>query len=69
MNEIPMKFNLLVLLLLTMSSVVSAAPGDPPPPTPPPPPGAPIDNGIIYLVIIGLFYGVYILKRYKSQYK
>jgi len=30
----------------------------PPPPRPPPPPGLQIDNGLILLFIIAIFYGV-----------
>lgn len=30
----------------------------PPPIPPPPPPGLPIDGGILFLLIAGIFYGV-----------
>ncbi len=63
------KFNRYLLFLVTLTSSVFAAPSDPPAPTPPPPPGVPIDNGIIFLLIIGLIYGVYKLRNFKLQSK
>lgn len=69
MNTAPQKFSLLLLFFLSMVTTISAAPGDPPPPTPPPPPGVPIDNGLIYLIAIGLLYGLYKVRKYKMHLK
>ena len=69
MNTYSKKFSLTLLLIFSVFSTISAAPGDPPPPTPPPPPGLPIDNGIIYLLILGLIYGFYKLNKLKFQSK
>ena len=70
MNTAPQKFSLLLLFFLSMVTTVSAAPGDPPPPTPPPPPpGLPIDNGLIFLIVIGLLYGLYKVRKYKLHLK
>ena len=70
MNTVPQKFSLLLLSFLSMVTTIYAAPGDPPPPPPPtPPPGLPIDNGLIYLIFIGLLYGLYKVRKYKLHLK
>lgn len=38
---------------------------DPPPPAPPPPPGLPIDGGLSLLLVSGVAYGIYELRRKK----
>ena len=35
---------------------------------PPPPPGGPIDNYIIFLFIVTLVYGIYIIKKGSQNY-
>ena len=40
----------LLFPLITMAQVQ--------PPTPPPPPGLPIDSGIVYLLLLGVAYGI-----------
>jgi hypothetical protein len=35
----------------------------PPPMPPPPPPGLPIDKGVVALLVIGVIYGVLVLKN------
>ena len=35
---------------------------------PPPPPGGPIDNYIIFLFIVALVYGIYIIKKGSQNY-
>lgn len=45
------------LLLLTEAVMGQAVP---PPIPPPPPPGLPINEGQIFLLIVGLVYGVYL---------
>jgi hypothetical protein len=45
-------------ILFVFTSVVSAIQG-PPPPAPPPPPGLPIDGAVIFVLILGVLYGIY----------
>lgn len=68
------KFN---IVLLTFSLLVAAegysqkAPPTPPPngkpAAPPPNPGLPIDGGLAYLLLSGIFYGVYELRKNKKN--
>ena len=46
-----------VFIILIGTSINLVAQG-PPSPGPPPPPGTPISNGLIFLLIAGLFYGI-----------
>ena len=32
--------------------------GDPPPPMPPPPPGLPVDRAVLFVLILGIIYGI-----------
>jgi hypothetical protein len=50
-------FASILFVLISFVCVAQAMPV-PPPPGPPPPPGFPIDGGIIFGVVIALFYGV-----------
>lgn len=52
---------LLVCFAFTLSVNAQGPPGPTPPP--PPPPGLPIDGGIIFLLISGVYYGVKKLKK------
>ncbi len=52
------KTSLLILMVCLSISVFGQAP----PPPPPPPPGLPIDGGIFFLLLAGLFYGAKKLK-------
>ena len=54
-------------ILFVLISFVCAAQTPPPPPPPgrPGPVGAPIDGGLLVLLIVGLFFGIY--KMYKFQ--
>ncbi len=45
----------MLVLLFTLGSNAQALP---PPIPPPPPPGLPIDSGIGFLLLAGLFYGI-----------
>ena len=49
------KVVLAVLILLVFQVKAQAVP---PPIPPPPPPGLPVDGGIVFLLLGGLFYGV-----------
>ncbi|WP_310556101.1 PID-CTERM protein-sorting domain-containing protein [Flavobacterium sp.] len=62
------KINVLLLALLP-ALMTYAAPGGPPPPTPPPPPGLPVDGFVVVLLIVGLIYGFYSIKKFKLQSK
>ncbi|WP_250433551.1 hypothetical protein [Hanstruepera flava] len=46
-------------ILFLLISFVCVAQTGPPPPQPPPPPGLPIDGGVIFTLILGLFYGAF----------
>lgn len=32
--------------------------GNPPPPMPPPPPGLPIDGAVVFVLVLGVLYGI-----------
>jgi len=52
-------------ILFILISFVCVAQTGPPPPQPPPPPGLPIDGGVIFALIAGLFYGITRLLKLK----
>nr|WP_315172821.1 hypothetical protein [uncultured Flavobacterium sp.] len=56
-----------LLMLLVGGTVLYAAPG-PPSPKPPPPPKLPIDNYIVVMVFLSIFYGFYVI-NYKLKQK
>ena len=56
------KISLILLACFALTLSVNAQ-AVPPPIPPPPPPGLPIDGGILFLLISGIFYGVRKLKR------
>ena len=68
MKIVPTRFLILLAILLPLADCF-AAPNDPPPPTPPPPPGQPIDGGIIFLLTIAIFYGLYIVYKNNLKHK
>jgi hypothetical protein len=47
---------IVTLVLLLLFPLITMAQGPPPPP--PPPPGLPIDSGIVYLLLLGVAYGI-----------
>ena len=66
MKTIVNKFFIIAVCLFGVLEAFSAP--HPPPPNgkkPPPPPGLPIDDNLYFLLIVGLFFGVYII--YKRQ--
>lgn len=70
MKIIPNKINLLLLTILSVTNLFAApSGGSPPPPTPPPPPGLPIDAGVVFLLLAGLIYGLYVMKTRTIQIK
>jgi hypothetical protein len=67
-----LKYNhILVLPALFSSGFCNAAPGGGPPPppvgSPPGPPGFPIDGGILLLLMVAIFYGIFIVNQYKNK--
>lgn len=32
--------------------------GNPPPPMPPPPPGLPVDGAVVFVLVLGILYGI-----------
>ncbi len=51
-----MKLAPVLFVFVTSAYAVQEAP--PPPPMGPPPPGLPIDNAVLFILIIGLLYGI-----------
>ncbi|WP_336127480.1 hypothetical protein [Mesoflavibacter sp. CH_XMU1422-2] len=48
--------------------ILAQAQTPPPPPPPlPPPPGLPVDNGIMFLIVAALIYGVYKVIKHKQS--
>ena len=45
-----------IILLLIFPLITMAQ--EPQPPSPPQPPGLPIDSGIVYLLLLGVAYGI-----------
>ena len=45
-------------ILFVLISFVCAAQDTPPPPMPPPPPGLAIDGPVLFVLILGLLYGI-----------
>ena len=48
---------IVAIILLLLFPLITTAQGPPPPP-PPPPPGLPIDSGIVYLLLLGVAFGI-----------
>ena len=48
---------IVAIILILLSPLITMAQGLPPPP-PPPPTGLPIDSGIVYLLLLGVAYGI-----------
>jgi hypothetical protein len=46
---------IVAIVLLLLFPLITMAQG---PPAPPPPPGLPIDSGIVYLLLLGVAYGI-----------
>ena len=46
---------IVAIVLLLLFPLITIAQGPPPPP---PPPGLPIDSGIVYLLLLGVAYGI-----------
>ena len=58
------KFNILMLgFCFMLNSFKAFAITDPPTPMPPPQPGFPIGGILPYLIISGVFYGIYELRK------
>ena len=49
---------IVAIILLLLFPLITMAQGPPPPPPPPPPPGLPIDSGIVYLLLLGVAFGI-----------
>ena len=48
----------LTIILVVAFAIVAKGQVVPPPVPPPPPPGLPIDSGIAFLLLSGIFYGI-----------
>ena len=46
---------IVAIILLLLFPLITMAQGPPPPP---PPPGLPIDSGIVYLLLLGVAFGI-----------
>jgi len=49
---------IVAIVLLLLFPLITMAQGPPSPAPPPPPPGLPIDSGIVYLLLLGVAYGI-----------
>ena len=50
---------IVAIVLLLLFPLITMAQGPPAPaPPPPPPPGLPIDSGIVYLLLLGVAFGI-----------
>ena len=47
---------IVAIVLLLLFPLITIAQGGPP--APPPPPGLPIDSGIVYLLLLGVAFGI-----------
>jgi hypothetical protein len=54
------------LIFYIILAVVFTASGQivPPPSPPPPPPGLPIDSNLVFLLVVGLLYGIKKVRNY-----
>lgn len=56
------------MLFMFFNLILAQAETPPPPPPPlPPPPGLPVDNGIVFLIVAALIYGVYKVIKHKQS--
>ncbi len=56
------------MLFMFFNLILAQAQTPPPPPPPlPPPPGLPVDNGIMFLIVAALIYGVYKVIKHKQS--
>jgi hypothetical protein len=58
-----LKKSFLVCSMLLLLPEVLIAQAVPPPIPPPPPPGLPIDQGLFFLMAIGLLYGFFLMRK------
>ncbi len=70
-NITPKKINLtLIAVILSVYSYAGVPSDGPPPPSgPPTPPGSPINEGIIFLFILAVFYALYKLRKVNIETK
>lgn len=64
------KFFYVFIYLLGIAKVFAGP--EPPAPTakkPPPPPGLDVDNGIVFLFLLAIIFGVYIIYKFQSKQK
>lgn len=64
-----LKRGLLVFSLLLLLPEVIMAQAVPPPIPPPPPPGLPINQGQIFLMAVGLLYGIFFMRKTLKKQK
>jgi len=57
------KTKIVLLIAVLLCTTISFGQIVPPPIPPPPPPGLPIDGGVLFLLISGVFLGIYKLKK------
>lgn len=62
-NLMEIMMNKRLILLLVLLSFQNVFSDSTPPPPPTPPPGLPIDSGIIMMLFVGAFLGVYLLRK------
>jgi hypothetical protein len=71
-------FFYLIVFLFSIVDVIAKATPPQPPPTgrmaatndlPPPPPGLSIDRGLVFLLLIALLYGIYVIYSFRKKLK
>jgi hypothetical protein len=62
-------FILIVTLLGVMNAFAAPSPPMPGAKRPPPPPGLPIDENILFLLIIAIVFGIYIICKHQLKTK
>ena len=62
-------YGVIIVVFTSICSYAAPPGGGPPPPPPTPPPGFPIDGGIVFLLVVGISFGFYKLRKHKYQIK
>lgn len=62
-------FVLIIALFGVMEAFAAPSPPAPGAKKPPPPPGLPIDDNIVFLLIMAILFGIYIIRKYQLKTK
>jgi hypothetical protein len=67
MNKNVLRKILFFCAVLATAPIFSQPPPPPPPPCWPPPCSVPLNNGIVFLIVVGVLYGAYTLYTSKKK--